>query len=135
MHESCPLTRIWCGAHQLDLVMEYIMNNVIKERFFGIMTAFISHLTRQLNLIADMKTTCPRIVNRWLSTAKVTKWFKIHRAQLLQHIESKHPASAPPRLWWVSLMAMQHFTHRTSVAFLLHPRLNNPPRAAAGGVE
>lgn len=42
MHESCPLTRIWCGAHQLDLVMEYIMNNVIKERFFGIMTAFIS---------------------------------------------------------------------------------------------
>jgi hypothetical protein len=64
-----------------------------------------------------MKTTCPRIVNRWLSTAKVTKWFKIHRAQLLQHIESKHPASAPPRLWWVSLMAMQHFTHRTSVAF------------------
>jgi branched-subunit amino acid transport protein len=117
MHVNCPLTWIWCGAHQLDLVMEYIMSNVVKERFFGIMTAFITHLTRQLNLIAEMKTTCPRIVNRWLSTAKVTKLLKIHRPQLLAHIASKHPASAPSRLWWVSLLAMQHFTNCTSITF------------------
>jgi hypothetical protein len=38
---------IWCGAHQLDLVMEHIMNNVVKERFFTIMTGFITHITRQ----------------------------------------------------------------------------------------
>ena len=93
------------------------MSNVVKERFFNIMTGFITHLTRQLNLIAEMKTTCPQIVNRWLSTAKVTQWFKIHRRQLLQHIESKHPVSAPPRIWWVSFMAMQHFTKCTSIAF------------------
>ncbi len=31
MHSDCSLIRIWCGAHQLDLVMEDIMNNVIKE--------------------------------------------------------------------------------------------------------
>jgi len=30
----------------LDLVMEDIMNNVIKERFFSVMTGFITHLTR-----------------------------------------------------------------------------------------
>ncbi len=30
MHNDCCLIRIWCGAHQLDLVMEDIMNNVIK---------------------------------------------------------------------------------------------------------
>ncbi|KAI2512514.1 hypothetical protein MHU86_1967 [Fragilaria crotonensis] len=48
MHaNSCPLTRIWCGAHQLHLVMEFIMSNVVKERFFNIMTGFITHLTRQ----------------------------------------------------------------------------------------
>jgi hypothetical protein len=45
MHSDCSLIRIWCGAHQLDLVMEDIMNNVIKERFFSVMTGFILHLT------------------------------------------------------------------------------------------
>jgi hypothetical protein len=59
MHSDCSLIRIWCGVHQLDLVMEDIMNNVIKERFFSVMTGFITHLTRQQNLIAEMQTTCP----------------------------------------------------------------------------
>jgi hypothetical protein len=31
MHCDCSLIQIWCGAHQLDLVMEDTMNNVIKE--------------------------------------------------------------------------------------------------------
>ncbi|CAM6020581.1 unnamed protein product [Sphagnum balticum] len=65
----------------------------------------------------DMKTTCPHVVNRWLSTKKVIKWFKIHRPQLLAHIESKHPPSTPPRLWWVSLLGMHRFTSRTAITF------------------
>lgn len=99
MHDDCPLIRIWCGVHQLYLVMEHIMNDVVKERFFTIMTGFITHITRQQKLIMDMNTTCPRIVNRWLSTEKVIKWFKIHRPELLAHIESKQPASTSPCLW------------------------------------
>jgi hypothetical protein len=75
MHSDYSLIRIWCGAHQLDLVMEDIMSNVIKERFFLDMTGFIIHLTRQQNLIAKMQTTRPRVVNRWLSTEKVISWF------------------------------------------------------------
>jgi hypothetical protein len=47
MHDDCPLTWIWCGAHQLDLVMEHIMNDVVKECFFTIMTSFITHITCQ----------------------------------------------------------------------------------------
>ncbi|CAM6016713.1 unnamed protein product [Sphagnum balticum] len=47
MHDDYPLTRIWCGAHQLDLVMEHIMNDVVKDRFFIIMTGFIIIITRQ----------------------------------------------------------------------------------------
>jgi hypothetical protein len=64
-----------------------------------------------------MKTTCPHVINRWLSTEKVIKWFKIHQPQLLAHIEFKQPPSAPPRLWWVSLLAMHHFTSRTAIMF------------------
>ena len=93
------------------------MSNVIKERFFSIMTRFITHLTWQYNLIAEMQTTCPRVINRWLSTKKVIGWFKIHWPQLLAHIESKQPDSAPPRLWWVALLSMHHFTTRAIVTF------------------
>jgi len=63
MHNESPLTRVWCGVHQLDLVTEHIMDTMVKERFFTVMTGFITHLTRQLNLITNMKTTCPRVVN------------------------------------------------------------------------
>jgi hypothetical protein len=117
MHSDCSLIRIWCGAHQLDLVMEDIMNNVIKERFFSVMIGFITHLTRQRNLIAEMQTTCPRVINRWLSMEKVISWFKIHWPELLAPIESKQPNSAPPRLWWVALLSMHHFTIRAAVIF------------------
>ncbi len=34
MHNDYSLIWIWCGAHQLDLVMEDIMSNVIKERLW-----------------------------------------------------------------------------------------------------
>jgi len=117
MHSDCSLIQIWCGAHQLDLVMEDIMSNAIKERFFSVMTGFITHLTHQQNLIAEMQTTCPRVVNRWLSTEKVISWFKIHWPQLLVHIKSKQPTFAPPRLWWVALLFMHHFTTLVAITF------------------
>jgi hypothetical protein len=71
MHGACQLSRISCGADQLDLVREEIMSKIVKERFFSVMTGFITHLTRQLNLIAELQTMCPRVVNQWLSTEKV----------------------------------------------------------------
>ncbi len=93
------------------------MNYVSKERFFSIMTGFITHLTRQQNVIAEMQTMCLRVINRWLSTEKVISWFKIHRPQLLAHIKSKQPASTPPHLWWVTLLSMHHSTIRAAVIF------------------
>ena len=72
MHNNCPLFRIWCRAQQLDLVMEHIMTEVVGYSFFNVMLQFISHLSCQQKLIADMGTTCPCVVNRWLSIYKVT---------------------------------------------------------------
>jgi hypothetical protein len=64
-----------------------------------------------------MQNTCLCVVNHWLSTEKVISWFKINRPQLLAHIESKQPTSAPPRLWWVAFISMHHFTTRATVTF------------------
>jgi hypothetical protein len=117
MHGQCPMLRIWCGAHQLDLVMEHIMTKVVNDRFFAVMLKFITHLSRQQKLIAEMGTTCPCIVNRWLSSYKVTNWFKLHRPELLHYIHSSNPDSAPSRIWWVYLLAMDAFTNSTAITF------------------
>jgi hypothetical protein len=42
MHKDCPLLRVWCGAHQLDLVMEHIMTSVVGDVFFQVMLRFIA---------------------------------------------------------------------------------------------
>ncbi len=55
-----------------------------------------------------MGTTCLRVVNRWLSTYKVTKWFKSYCIELLRYIDS---TARPSSAWWVSLIAMQSFTN------------------------
>ncbi len=70
-----------------------------------------------------MGTTCPHIINRWLSTYKVTKWFKIHRPKLFVHIESKHPASTPPWLQWSYFLAMDDFTSCITITFRKIQRL------------
>jgi hypothetical protein len=55
--------RIWCGAHQLDLVMKRAFNRLCNEHFLKT----LRHLRRQQNLIADIKSTCPMFVTtRWL---------------------------------------------------------------------
>lgn len=117
MHKEYIFIQIWCEVHQLDLIMEKIMNNVIKERWFSAMTRFNTHLTRQQNLIAEMQTTCTHIVNRGLLTEKIITWFKIHRTQLFVHIESKQPASTSIRLWWIAFFSMHHFTTQATVVF------------------
>ena len=117
MHKKCPLIRIWSGAHQFDLVMEHIMTKVLNESFFSVLLKFITHLSQQQKLIADMSTTCRRILNRWLSFFQVTNWFKLHCPTLLNHIQLQTPTSAPSRMWLVYLIAMDAFTNYTAITF------------------
>ncbi len=81
------------------------------------MISFITHLIRQLKLIANMGTMCFCIVNCWLSTYKVTKWFKIHHPGLLLHSESKQPTFALPQFQWAYLCVMDDFTNHTTITF------------------
>ena len=58
------LYRIWCGLHQLDLVMHHGYNKFMNGKLLTIMNAFIAHLCQQTNLINNMKSTCPKPANR-----------------------------------------------------------------------
>ena len=89
--------RIWCGLHQLDLVLQQFYTELMDNSFYGILTNLISYLRRQFNLIAEMKTKAKTVADtRWESMSKVSNWFKVHQVQLLQYLEEKNPICKPP---------------------------------------
>lgn len=53
------LFRIWCVLHQLDLVVQKAYKKLHDDDFIQELTACVSHLRRQQNLISAMGSTCP----------------------------------------------------------------------------
>jgi hypothetical protein len=89
--------RIWCGLHQLDLVLQQFYNELMNKSFYGILTNLISYLRHQFKLIAEMKTKAKTVADtQWESMSKVSNWFKVHQVQLLQYLEEKNPICNPP---------------------------------------
>ena len=83
---------IWCGAHQLDLVMESVYNKLLKDDFFSLLTALIGYLRVQQLLVSCMGTVCPKVVlTRWLLMHKVMAWFQRHRIDVKAHLDKKKP--------------------------------------------
>ena len=61
------IIRVWCGLHQLDLVMQRVFVAALDEEFLNYLTALIGYLRRQQNLVSDMRSTCPKVADtRWL---------------------------------------------------------------------
>ena len=61
-NECSPgLIRIWCGLHQLDLVMQSVYIAAFGEQLHSTLTALIGYLRRQQNLITEMRSTCPKV--------------------------------------------------------------------------
>ena len=114
-----PIFRIWCGAHQLDLVMKRAFNRLCDDKkFLDTLTSVTGHLRRQQNLIADMKTTCPTFVTtRWMSMGKLLKWLIDKRVRLIQHFNEKKPACTPSKEWWIVVGVIYPLVERVESTF------------------
>ena len=65
--------RLWCGLHQLDIVLQHFFLKLMTDTFYGQLTALISYLRRQQNLISEMRTKAPKVADtRWESMSKVS---------------------------------------------------------------
>lgn len=51
--EGCYLIWFWCGAHQLDLVVQNVISDYLNIEFYTTLTAIIRYLHRQQNLINE----------------------------------------------------------------------------------
>jgi hypothetical protein len=80
--------RIWCAAHQLDLVIQSVISSRCEDTFYETLTGLISHLRRQQRLVAETKSTCPAVAStRWLSLGRVVKWLSKHSEAVIRHFD------------------------------------------------
>ena len=99
---------VWCGAHQLDLVVQSATRHLLHGAFVQFVTNMTGNLRRQKNLIIEMKTKCPRFIDtRWMSMAKVLHWFNANQIQLQQFLDEHQHSWKPPLHWWVSAIVME----------------------------
>jgi hypothetical protein len=100
---SSVFYRVWCLAHQLDLIVKAGSSgiaDVAKFQFIGTMTTTVSWLRRQDALIRRMKCKCPYLIQvRWTSLAKVLNWLISNRVTLCDFFAEKRYASAPSKEW------------------------------------
>ena len=113
-----PIYRTWCGLHQLDLVMqaEYKNLSVLDKAFVTLTVQYIGHLRQQYKLIAEMRSTCPKLANRWVVMGNVCAWFLQHRVRLLQFAgeNANMPTvveNTPPHYRWIIVAAMAAITN------------------------
>ena len=111
--------RVWCGLHQLDLVLKHAYNELWDKEVVNIMRKFIAHLRLQQGLIANMKATCPQLSTRWLVMGIVCKWLLDKRIALFNYIETamEPVTSAPPNWWWIIIAGISALTDLINPVF------------------
>jgi len=112
--------RIWCGLHQLDLVMKYAYEALQcpDGEFNKIMHSFTGYLRRQQKLINDMQSTCPKATTRWTAMGGTCNWMLERRVPLLEYIAKDDPTKAPPSWWWVVIAAINALSEQVNIVFI-----------------
>jgi hypothetical protein len=73
------ICRVWCGLHQLDLIMQRLLKDICDEEFYRELTSVIGHLRRQTHLIESRGCKCPTVADtRWLFAGVVTDWLSVN---------------------------------------------------------
>lgn len=61
-HGTGPnIIRVWCGAHLLGLLIAESYKNLLNNDFYSVLIFLIGYLHRQQNLVAVIKSTCPKV--------------------------------------------------------------------------
>ena len=80
--------RIWCDAHQLDLLIQRIYTKMLNDYFIQSKHQVTGYIRRQQNLVREMRTTCPKFVSmRWLSMVRLLKWLKKYRLRVCRYMD------------------------------------------------
>jgi hypothetical protein len=107
--------RVWCGLHQLDLIMKYAYAKIKDGEFNTIMSHLTDYLRRQYNFIAEIQAICPKATTRWTAVGNTCKWLIEKRITLLEYFAKDNPARAPPSWWWIIVAAVSALSEQVNI--------------------
>src|SRR5436309_6244109 len=109
--------RVWCGLHQLDLVMKYAYAGIKinGNQFNKIMSHLTHYLRRQYNFIAEIQSICPKTTTRWTAMGNTCKWLLEKRIALFEYFAKDDPTQAPPSRWWVVVGAVCALSEQVNI--------------------
>jgi hypothetical protein len=97
--------RVWCIAHQLDLVVKESINRLDDSSVFPFikpLTDLVAYLRRQQTLINEMGSKCPYYITvRWKSLSGVCKWLVHRQARIRAYVLARGAACSPSASWFV----------------------------------
>ena len=86
------IIRVWCGAHQLDLVVHRFFDNIMQKNFSSKILTLIGWMHRQSGFEKAVGSKCPTICStRWSSLALATRWLRKHRSGIVELVNEKEP--------------------------------------------
>jgi len=96
--EDSDFYRVWCGAHQLDLVVKKAVNNLYDSSFVTTLDNLVGHLRAHKILRVDTGGLCPRVVDtRWISMKTTLRWIVHCEQTVLLHLRETPGSPLPPK--------------------------------------
>lgn len=111
--------RVWCGAHQLDLVVKKALRNLCGKDFLDMLKGVTNHLRRQQNLVQDMNNDTAKSFaeTRWISMGPALEWLTKNEKRLVLHFDEKKPACTPPPEFWIIIAVVSPIMKRIEETF------------------
>ena len=93
------LRRVWCGLHQLDLIVQKAYAALHTEKFLDHLTALIGYLRRQQNLCNEIGQ-CPKLaLTRWAHMHRSLGFLVSNRIRIMHYLQEKNAVCTPPLTW------------------------------------
>ncbi|KAE8896928.1 hypothetical protein PF003_g18960 [Phytophthora fragariae] len=109
--------RVWCAAHQMDLVMKAGFAIFGSGDFVKKTKDLIVHLRRQKKLSTEMGGAAKKLTNRWLYMGNALQWIVTNHFRLEEHL-GENEAVAPTPSWWVNAAVVCGITVVVNVTFV-----------------
>jgi hypothetical protein len=110
--------RVWCFAHQMDLVIQDAMVMINDGAFTKTTHSFTVHLRQQANLQLVMGNKCPKDTNHWAHFQGQLQWLLTHCIKLLEWIEQRQHASSPTVEYWIIACTINPLAKACNVTFV-----------------
>jgi hypothetical protein len=116
---GAPFYRMWCGAHQLDLVVKRaVVQDYLEESFYKKLTGLIGWLRRQQSFILETGSKYPKVADtRWLTIGRVLQWISSHKDEVIALLDLKEPDVKPPQAWWLAFLPLHMLMKDVDILF------------------